>query len=194
MSDPPDEEPSKDRPRAVSEKRPFSFTPPASMEEWVYPIAWEITLAAILTLSYVGRPLQFWLRSRDLLHIFVPAMLAALFLWLFAWLVREATRLPVARLVIAGPAAAALLAWGLTFPVRIEATHLFTFGLFGFLSVRVLGLWRALPVVAVFACANELLQYYLPSRVGDWADVRLNVIAGAVGLLIAWATLGRKRD
>ena len=44
--------------------------------------------------------------------------------------------------------------------------------------------WAIISVLAL-AMGDELLQHFLPSRVGDWRDVGFNALAASGGLLLA---------
>ena len=50
--------------------------------------------------------------------------------------------------------------------------------------------WGVLAAAAV-SLWDEGLQYLLPDRVGDWRDVRFNLIASGLGL---WAAARLRRD
>ncbi len=75
----------------------------------------------------------------------------------------------------------------MSLPIVEERLHFILFGAFGFVSLR---LWRLLPgllVCCLAAGGDELLQWFLPSRVGDWRDVGFNLLAclGGAGLALA---------
>lgn len=158
-----------------------------------FALAWALTLLATLLLAVVGRPLQHWLESLALLRWFGVALVTVLAIVLLAWLGRSALRLPKHRVAVVAVAGAALLAWGATFDRPEETMHLLVFGLLGLLATRAFGLAAGIPVVIACAGADELLQLYLPSRVGDWPDFITNTISGVVGWLIAWAQLGSRQ-
>lgn len=157
-----------------------------------YAIATGLLLLFIFALAVFGRSLQHWLESLVLLRWFGVVLIGALALAMLAWLIRSAAVLPRWRAGVVALAAATLLGWGATFERPEETMHLLLFGLLGILAARAFGLRAGLPVVALCAGADELLQLYLPDRVGDWPDVRKNTAAGAVGWLLAWAQEGRQ--
>jgi len=68
--------------------------------------------------------------------------------------------------------------------VPIEAVHLLVFSLFGWLAATVLGLVKALVTVFLISTGDELLQYYLPDRVGDIHDVVVNLLSGVAGVVL----------
>ncbi len=152
-----------------------------------FTAAWAMTFAGTLLLAIFGRPLQHWVESLDLLAWFGIALVSLLGVALVAWLAHAARRLPARRAMVVALAAGALLAWGATFDRPEETMHILVFGLLGVLATRAFGLRAGLPVIAICAGADELLQLYLPDRVGDWPDVAKSTASGAVGWLIAWA-------
>jgi VanZ family protein len=70
-------------------------------------------------------------------------------------------------------------------PRSEERLHFFTFGLFGFLSKRLLPTWLAIVSIITWSGGDELFQAWLPDRVGDWRDVGMNVVASIIGISIA---------
>ncbi len=73
----------------------------------------------------------------------------------------------------------------LKIPIIEERTHIILFGLFGFLSLRLFPLPLGLIICATMSASDELLQFYLADRVGDWRDVFLNLISTGVGGVLA---------
>ncbi|MDX2470225.1 MAG: VanZ family protein [SAR324 cluster bacterium] len=66
----------------------------------------------------------------------------------------------------------------------VERLHFIIFGLFGFFSARLFQPPYALGFCVTLGAGDELLQYFLPSRVGDLRDVGFNLVAASFGLLI----------
>ena len=58
-----------------------------------------------------------------------------------------------------------------------ERMHFLTFGLFGALSMALFAPRYAFIICLLGAGGDELLQFYLPDRVGDWRDVAFNALA-----------------
>ncbi len=79
----------------------------------------------------------------------------------------------------------------LTLPVVEERLHFLLFGGFGFFSMLLFSF--PVAVVVTLACAglDELWQWILPDRFGDWRDVGINAVAGIGGVVAAW--LGKRR-
>lgn len=159
-----------------------------------YLLAWAATFAATLLLAVFGRPLQHWVESLAPIRWVGLAIVICLGLAVVAWLIHAAARLPWWRAGVVVVAAGVLLAWATTFEYQEETVHVLVFGLLGLLAARAFGLAIALPVIAFCAGADELLQLYLPDRVGDWPDVAKNVASGAAGWLIAWAHAGAPNE
>ena len=66
-----------------------------------------------------------------------------------------------------------------------ERMHFLLFGALGWLAPQIMILPWAIISVLALAMGDELLQHFLPSRVGDWRDVGVNVLAASGGLLLA---------
>ena len=66
---------------------------------------------------------------------------------------------------------------------NVERLHFIIFGLFGFFSARLFTPPYAASFCLLMGAGDELLQYFLPSRVGDLRDVGFNLIAATFGLL-----------
>jgi VanZ like family len=84
----------------------------------------------------------------------------------------------------------ALLIAALQVNIPEERFHFLEYGLLGILVVKtcrsptlILAGAAALFVAAVGA-GDELIQWALPNRVGDWRDVGMNVFAGVMGVWI----------
>ena len=70
-------------------------------------------------------------------------------------------------------------------PNATEWFHFIMFGSFGLLACR---LWR--PAAGILIClsvssGDEILQWYLPDRVGDLRDVAMNIAACLLGAAVA---------
>ena len=66
-----------------------------------------------------------------------------------------------------------------------ERLHFLLFGALGWLAPQIMILPWAIISVLALAMGDELLQHFLPSRVGDWRDVGFNALAASGGLLLA---------
>jgi hypothetical protein len=156
-----------------------------------WQIIWWANLLTIPLLSLTGRSLQQWLLalfSREFAAalVFIPMLL--LTLSALVWLRRISPQwgwhlLWLALLFIVLP---------LALDRFEERIHFLLFGLFGFTSMRLYPPLSALMWVYVLAGGDELLQWLLPQRVGDWHDVYINLLAGSGGLLLAYVGKGKK--
>lgn len=63
-------------------------------------------------------------------------------------------------------------------------SHIILFGVLGNLSVRLFSLRTGVEISFAVAFLDELLQHYLPSRVGDCEDVIVNIICVGLGILL----------
>lgn len=141
------------------------------------------SLFLIPTLSIFGRELQSVVSSNNLISIAEYVIAAALIV----------TSLLVLVVKPSGP-----FNWPLTMVALIvfvlipyqldryeERLHFICFGLLGFSAYRSFGIKVAMMLTCLAGMGDEVLQYFLPSRVGDWRDVFMNCFAGLSALLIA---------
>ena len=66
-----------------------------------------------------------------------------------------------------------------------ERLHFLLFGALGWLAPQIMALPWALLSLLSLAIGDEVLQHFLPSRVGELRDVGVNVLAALGGLLLA---------
>lgn len=148
--------------------------------------AFVVTLAAIPTLSLSGRALFGWLRQTigtEALSAILWVLAALLVLFWSHWLHRNGGRRVLWHLVWLLP----LTVWFVAgFDNPQERVHFVLFGLLGFLSLRQLPAAGGLALCAAVAGLDELLQAFLPARVGDWHDVGANLLAAGFGALVVW--------
>ncbi len=148
-------------------------------------LAWILCFIPIPLLSFTGRPLQILVCS-----MLSPFQLSVLFLIvsiiIFLLPVCNQKTLNDSKKVFwkilwVGTGFAVL---SLALP-PVERVHVLLFALFGFLSQRVFGTRGALVICLAVSGLDELLQYFLPDRVGDWRDVLTNVISSVLGLALS---------
>lgn len=164
--------------------------PPARARAWSLVLAWVVLLYA--TGAFAFDLVQF---TRRYVPLAVYAWIAGLLLCgLAAALVRRALRRGLAgRIGLGAVAALFLLLFALT-PGGVAKLHLVQFSVLAGLLVSALRLHLgdasayavALSLAAVVGASDELLQGFHPDRVGDLADVQVNLAAAALGL-VAWA-------
>ncbi len=74
-------------------------------------------------------------------------------------------------------------------PIVEERLHFIVFGLYGYLSMLVLPRFTAYIACLLLGAGDELLQWALPDRVGDWRDVQFNLLAAFAATLFAQLSL-----
>ncbi|MGB3977297.1 MAG: hypothetical protein WBM02_08005 [bacterium] len=62
--------------------------------------------------------------------------------------------------------------------------HIVLFGVLGNLSVRLFSIRTGVEISFAVAFLDELLQHYLPNRVGDCEDVIVNIICVGLGIFL----------
>lgn len=80
-----------------------------------------------------------------------------------------------------------------------ERIHLLEYGLLGFLVFSVYPparvdfsrYWHSFLTGSFFGTLDEIIQYFIPNRVGDVRDIILNIVSGLFGLVIT-AILSQK--
>lgn len=160
--------------------------------------AWAAVAAGILLIFMaipLARSVQGLLDRRFRLDVYLGIAIAFGAVGL-AFALRRLARIPGLRL---GPrlgwlaAAGAGTVWLLRGQLQssVEAIHFVEYAALGVLFFRA---WRrhgrdplvyplALASVALVAWADEFLQWLMPGRFWDFRDIRLNVLAGGIGLL-----------
>jgi len=154
----------------------FSATSSSRITRWLFGL-WLLNVAFIPLLSVFGRPLQYWVAE-------TIGYRAA------AWLIGLALFIAIVILLLylkrlSGQLRYYHLSWFLPLfliiPLLLERVeerlHFLSFGAFGALSLLLFAPRYAIILCLLFSSADELLQYYLPDRVGDWRDVGFNSLA-----------------
>jgi len=148
--------------------------------------AWLLSILSILALSVYGRRLQqqvmvfadpFWLAG---------AILVVLFFVLGLLKFKKPgdsfhNRITFVALLL-------LAAGGLGvytgYLAPIEVIHFLVFSCFGWLSNSVFGVIGGIFSVIIFSLGDEVLQHFLPDRVGDLHDIIINAISGIIGVFL----------
>ncbi len=156
------------------------------MQDIVTKLSWFITLAVIPLLSIFGRPLQ-----RAVIQEISSEQLAAVFLTISAGLlgilaVFVLRNLPRQKWIHPIWASLVFIVIPLFLPTVVERLHFIVFGLFGYLSLRSWGSQKAIALCFLAGLLDEILQWWLPDRVGDWRDVGFNWFACLAGSLLAY--------
>ncbi len=149
--------------------------------------AWLILLVTIPLMSAAGRPLLNLLRDMMPMEGLALAMFLTSLMLLWAcgiWVRRQGGGIRTA-LLLAAWVIPLFLVLPLTLPVVEERIHFLLFGSFGFFSSLLFPLPVAVTVGLLAAGLDELWQWVLPSRVGDWRDVGINAVAAIGGTVTA---------
>jgi len=148
-------------------------------------VVWLVSLLCIPLLSFYGRPLQLNIISRfsmETLAWYLGVMLSGVVLVFLIALLKSGLDHYAYHLIWVG-GLSVLLYVHLPF---VEKIHVALFGLFGFFSQRIFEQKLAALLCIAIAGLDELLQYFLAARVGDWRDVWLNLFSAALGMLLAF--------
>ncbi len=148
--------------------------------------SWLVSVSVIVLLSIFGRVLQ------SALAIYLDMMWVVFFVFtvlcgVLVFLCINKKKFPVPTLIIF--LASVLLLLGGTalyfgYLAPVESFHFLVFACFGWLSQTVFGTFYAMITVCSMAIGDEVLQYFLPDRVGDVHDVIINTLSGLTGILI----------
>jgi VanZ family protein len=154
---------------------------------------WSMVLCLIPGLSYFGRPLQYWIRDSIGYSVFawIIAILSLLLISaLFYWVKNKPVQFPFRHLTW-------FLPLYLVLPFLLERVeervHFISFGLFGFLSMIIFAPRVAISLCLFVSAGDELLQYFLPDRVGDWRDVAFNILASIGSALFVFVLKSKER-
>lgn len=166
-------------------------------------LAWMASVMGTFLLSTFGRPMQHWTYAnlgKGLAAWIIGGLLVlcVVLVLRWMWMVNAKIKLgsesgtrkntnakPIYWIGLLLIAAVAIIISVLDRPE--ERLHFVTFGLYGFFTSALFtsrSLLIALTLVCLFAGLDELYQWWLPDRVGDWCDVAMNVLAGGIGLVL----------
>ena len=147
--------------------------------------AWIVVGALIPVMSFFGRPIQQFISHRldgGAMSLVMGAALVIAAGASLAWMTRRRSK----KVLWHGLwMLAVMIVITQLLPNAVEWFHFLLFGMFGLLATR---LWR--PAAAVAIClvvsgGDELFQWVLPDRVGDWRDVAMNIAACLLGAAVA---------
>lgn len=154
-------------------------------------LALGLNVALIVALSVWGRPLLAVILqtlSRNTLGVTLQGLALGVLGGLAVWLYAEQGPRGLLHLLWLLPVGALLELSQQTLEERI---HIPLFGVLGFLAARLWPPGRAILLGLGVAGGDELLQAWLPDRVGEWRDAAVNGAAVLIGLVVA--TAGRRR-
>lgn len=160
-------------------ERPPNALPPITL-------FWILCAITIFSLSIFGTTIQHWLFShisRNAILPFVACITPLLTIILYFQRQRLSLRLP-ALLVACVLIALGILAVVFKYLRPVELTHFFLFATLGWLSISAFGPRTAIGLVIIIATGDEILQHFLPSRVGDLHDILINNLSGMTGIFL----------
>lgn len=117
-------------------------------------------------------------------------LIAVLLLWLL-WL------RGIGRFLVLAPIFIAIFVLIIRIEIPEERMHFIQYGILGIMSFFVFrgeafGLLKAILLVTIAGAIDEVIQYFLPNRVGDIRDVVFNTLGGVLGVAIAKLALQRE--
>lgn len=142
-----------------------------------------LSLLLIPALSILGREIQSLVSSNNLIEIAEYIIGAALIATSVLIVTTRQSRKISAPLICVSMIIFVLIPYQLE--RYEERLHFICFGILGFTAYRSFGI----KVAAVLSCSvglsDEMLQHFLPSRVGDLRDVFMNCFAGVAAVMLA---------
>lgn len=149
-------------------------------------VPWLATVVVIVLLSVFGRDVQLFLITRIDSSYIAVTVFSILFCFLFTlwrergkYHIKKRTFLIATVLLMVGGGAIQL-----RYLMPAEALHFLVFSWLGWVSVTVFGPLYAFVAVVSVAVGDEILQYYLPDRIGDIHDIVINLLSGFIGILL----------
>jgi len=151
-------------------------------------ILWVMVFIFIPLLSIYGRGIQMFLRdnlSTTQFTAITAIVLLALCIKAVYWLIKKHALKKIWHLGWFIP-----LFFILPFfmPIIEERVHFIVFGSFGFLSMLIFSPRIAIAICLAVSALDEGLQWHLPDRVGDWADIAINTLASLGAAAIVYIT------
>ena len=155
----------------------------------VVTVVYVISIYAALP---VARPLLTYLYNhlgRETLGIIMNVLLL-LFIFFSLFYLYSYSRRSLLRLALLVLVFSATFLLAMTYDIPEERFHFLQYGLLGYLLYSLFFNRRRLPeipalcLVAFIGGSDELVQHFLPNRVGDMRDVVMNAVAGLSGVAV----------
>lgn len=143
-----------------------------------------------------------WLQENSLFYPFMVISFAGIWSLCFL-LVKESLRVRFPGIIISLLSSVLLIYLILTINILLEKIHLLMYGAFSvFLFFYFLFCLRKLPALLFSVCLSfnlglldELIQYFVPDRVGDYRDIWFNCLSTVISLAVFYPlTLEKTRD
>ncbi len=163
------------------------------IKKWPLFLCWALSFISIPLLSFFGRPLQKFIDGNLTAGVQAVALIfiAAGMLCAFLFILRSMDHQKKLRsLLWPGVILFCILLLYNALPLP-EKIHVIVFGIFGFLSFRLFGIQIALSLCLVMSGLDELLQYFLADRFGEWRDAMINFVSSGLGIFFAHFLAGR---
>lgn len=157
-------------------------------------VAWVISLVCIPLLSINGRSLQAYISSHyssQQLAIILGTILLLLSLKAVLFQIKNHGLQRLWHLLWFIPL---FVVFPYFIPIVEERLHFIVFGLYGYLSMLVLPGFTAYIACLLLGVGDELLQWALPDRVGDWRDIQFNLLAAFAAARFAQLSLKSKHE
>ena len=149
-------------------------------------VQWLVIVVLIALLSIFGRSIQLQLITKINAVYISGSVFVVLFVILYAlWKKRAMYRIQKRTFLAATLfLLSAIAAVQLRYLMPVEAVHFLVFSWLGWVSTTVFGPLYAVVAVVSVSLGDEVLQHYLPSRVGDIQDVVINLLSGFIGIIL----------
>lgn len=147
-------------------------------------VLWVIVLAAIPLFSRFGRMFQGYLAEtigRTGIGWLLGSGVSVLLVFAAILLVRKSGIRGLIHLVWMIFLVTGLMMYLKNNPERWY--HIILFGPLGFLSVQAFSIRTGTEIALSVAFLDELLQHFLPNRVGDFVDVIINAVCAGTGIV-----------
>ena len=124
--------------------------------------------------------------SKELLNLLSLALSISFFLMLSVWIYKQKYKLNQFILIISPLLLLTYLS--LSLDVWVERIHFVEYAVLGLLFSRAVNVWALSGIiytgclVTLIGSVDEIIQWFLPNRVGDIRDVFMNSVGGLSGL------------
>lgn len=154
---------------------------------------WLLSVLLIILLSVTGRSVQLYIVEYLNPLWIAGAIFALLFFILVNILRRKRDRgsFWVVGGVLCLLIAAVAAVWS-GYMLPVEAVHFLVFSWLGWISSAVFGPFHGAAAMLSIAVGDEILQHFLPSRVGDVHDIVVNAISGFAGWILRVKWIGKQ--
>ncbi|MCU0610565.1 MAG: VanZ family protein [Candidatus Eisenbacteria bacterium] len=169
--------------------------PSSRLFRWGILLAYSAIILSTLSLVRAARDWLTGALGERGFSMSVWGLFAAAGIWFAVWAARQHVLRSRRRLAILATACAAYAVMILRLDVPVERIHYLEYGLVAVLALRAFEM--ATPDAGSYALAclyvmalglvDEAMQWILPTRVGEFRDVAINLSAGLLGLLLVVA-------